>query len=195
MKSLATVLAVISLCGTAMAQTAIESKNARLSGASMQNQKFTYEGYPVSNAAAYTLSHAKSNGNMNIVSPFSDSPSYKPYNTKLLREAILSAAKAIVEHPDKDVWTVQMHDGEIALYVGDYGNVDASVSLGAILGTGAASKDMDFVNGTMADYNEVYKSRGKPEMFPGANPVPPITNITNVSNGWWEKIKRLLARS
>lgn len=195
MKSLATIL-TIALCGTAMAQTAVESKNAKLSGASMQNQKFTYEGYPVSNAAAYALSHTndtRSSSNAGIlISPFSNSPSYKPYNNKLLREAILKAAKAIIAHPDKAVWTVQMNDGEIALYVGDYGNVNASVSLGAISGTDAASLDLDYVNATAIDYNEVNRSRGKPDFFLGVKPEPPITEI---SDGWWEKIKHMLSRS
>lgn len=194
MKILATVLVVIALCGTAKAQTAIESKNAKLSSASIQNQNFTYEGYPISNAAAYALSHANSSGNI-VVSSFSDSPSYKPYNTKLLREAILRAAKAIVEHPDKAVWTVQMRDGKIALFVGDYGNVNASVSLGAISGTDAASSDLDYVNATMTDYNEVNRSRGKPDLFIGVVPDLPITDVNEISDGWWEKIKHMLSRS
>lgn len=133
--------------------------------------------------------------NLSLVSPFSDSPSYTPYNTKLLREAILRAAKAIVEHPDKAVWTVQMREGEIALFVGDYGNVNASVSLGAISGTEAASRDLDYVNATMTDYNEVNRSRGKPDLFIGVVPEHPITDVNEISDGWWEKIKRMLSRS
>ena len=174
----AAIIAIIILTGApAMSQT-IESKDAKLTGAPMPEQQFSYTGHPVSSAVAYGMSQ----GNSNIISPFSDAPIYKPYNTKLLREAVLRAAKAIIENPDKKVWSVQTRDGMITLFVGDYGNVNASLHLGAIEGTNAAKADPAYVNGTMADYNAVNRERGKPEEYIGAEPQPLITSL-----GSWKK--------
>lgn len=188
MRKLAATFFFIFMGQSAMAQNAIESKNAQLSGAPIEGQKYTYDGYPVSNAVAYSMSHQNKTDDSHslLVSPFSDHPSYKPYNNRFLREAVLRAAKAIIENPDKDVWTVQTYNGEIELFVGNYGNVNASVSLGAIIGTDAEKYDLEFANASLADANEIYKSRGKTEMYSGVSRDPPITAINPKRKWWWK---------
>lgn len=168
----------------------IESKGAHLSGAPMPDARYTYERHPVSNAVAYSMS----SGNSGLVSPFADNPTYAPYNTKLLRAAILRAAKAIIENPKKEVWTVETRDGRIELFVGDYGNVNARVSLGFIRGTMAEKSDPAFANGTMADYNEVYRNRGEPEPYPDAKPAP-LPTAGDVSEGWISKLLSFVERT
>lgn len=140
----------------------IDAKNGKLTGAPVVGAQYTYDGFPVSNAAAYSMSGAQ------MASPFAAEPKFVPFNNGLIGKAILRAADAIRKNPDKQVWAVELHNGEIALFVGDYGNVKAHVFIGAIGGSRAAELDPAFVNGTMADHNEVARSRGQPDPYPNA---------------------------
>lgn len=154
----------------------IEAKNGPLTGAPMPGDRYAYAGHPVTSAVAYTMSQ----GNSNMVSPFSETPNFVAFNNKFLKAAILRAAEAIKKNPDKQVWSVEMRNGAITLYVGDYGNVKASVSLGAIIGKDAEKYDQELTNGLMADHNEVYRKRGLPEPYPQANVIQKVKS-------WWRK--------
>jgi len=123
-----------------------------------------YSGYPVTSAVAYGMSH----GGGCMASPFAEQPKFVPFNNGKLGNAILRAAEAIKKNPEAQVWAVEMHDGEIALYVGDYGNVGAHIALGALAGSNAANRDLAFANATMKEYEEIYISRGqKPPFWKG----------------------------
>jgi hypothetical protein len=139
----------------------IEAKDGRLTGAPIPGAQYTYDGVPVSNAAAYSMSTG------NFASPFASDSRFVAFNTDKLRNAILRAAEEIKKNPKKQVWAIEMHDGEVALYVGDYGNVNAHVVIGAIKDTNAAKRDPAFVNATMAEYDAEYIRRGQPPQFQG----------------------------
>lgn len=139
----------------------IESKNANLTGVPLPGQDFSYDGFPVSNAVAYSISKHSTN----LVSPFAEPPTFTPFNTDKLKNAILRIGEAIKKFPNKQVWAAEMRDGNIVLYVGDYGNVNASACLGAIKGSNASKRDPAFVNATMAEYDAEYIRRGESPQF------------------------------
>lgn len=82
---------------------------------------------------------------MGVQSGFAKNRSYTPYNNEFLRGAVLRFAEAIKCDPKARVWSVERSSGEVVLYIGNYGNVRAEVSLGEVKNS-ASSTRLEYIN-------------------------------------------------
>lgn len=116
-----------------------------LQGAPQPGAQFAMAGVPVTSAVAYGMSHSS-----NMMSPFAADPEFIAFNSSALARQMRRFAEAVRKNPDAPIYVCQMHQGDIQIFLGQYGNCKSSVSLGAVKGTRAINQ-AEMANLTMAE--------------------------------------------